>query len=294
MQATSLLMGVRDLLLHLDPATTAILHASPSSTALIGTAPADLLGQPLSTLIHPDDFHVFASEMYDAARSITAFRFHARILSAAAISGFAAFELHGSLHPAGGYLTLSARPLLLLKHTAAFDSFLHLKTEQMMLLRQIQELRDEALAEDAASAAPASPATSTTTTTTTSPHPAAGGAREVMGDLGIFFVPKPPDAPLKRKPKANRRIERCCQWCGATSSPEWRRGPSGPKTLCNACGRKFEAFFQVSLLLSPLYLDRSTRTATFPVSSGSGALFFGGARRASLMTTTYPRENTTH
>ncbi|KAK0610235.1 Cutinase gene palindrome-binding protein [Lasiodiplodia hormozganensis] len=231
MQPTSLLAGVRDLLLHLDPATTAILHASPSSTALIGTAPADLLGQPLSTLIHPDDFHVFASEMHDATYSIT-FRFHVRILSAVAISGFAAFELHGSLHPAGGYLAMSARPLLL-KHTADFDSFLHLKTEQMMLLRQIQELRDEALAEAVATPPPPSPAT---TATTPSPHPATGGAREVMGDLGIFFVPKPADAPLKRRPKANRPIERCCQWCGATSAPEWRRGPSGPKTLCNACG----------------------------------------------------------
>ncbi|KAJ3813462.1 hypothetical protein F5876DRAFT_63122 [Lentinula aff. lateritia] len=26
----------------------------------------------------------------------------------------------------------------------------------------------------------------------------------------------------------------CC--CGATSTPEWRRGPMGPRTLCNACG----------------------------------------------------------
>lgn len=29
---------------------------------------------------------------------------------------------------------------------------------------------------------------------------------------------------------------RLCVDCGLTSSPEWRRGPSGPKSLCNACG----------------------------------------------------------
>lgn len=27
-----------------------------------------------------------------------------------------------------------------------------------------------------------------------------------------------------------------CQQCGATSTPEWRRGPHGLRTLCNACG----------------------------------------------------------
>ncbi|KAF8579915.1 hypothetical protein K439DRAFT_343406 [Ramaria rubella] len=27
-----------------------------------------------------------------------------------------------------------------------------------------------------------------------------------------------------------------CMGCGATSTPEWRRGPLGPRTLCNACG----------------------------------------------------------
>ncbi|ORY27434.1 hypothetical protein BCR39DRAFT_538007 [Naematelia encephala] len=27
-----------------------------------------------------------------------------------------------------------------------------------------------------------------------------------------------------------------CLGCGATETPEWRRGPMGPRTLCNACG----------------------------------------------------------
>ena len=26
-----------------------------------------------------------------------------------------------------------------------------------------------------------------------------------------------------------------CLGCGATETPEWRRGPLGPRTLCNAC-----------------------------------------------------------
>ncbi|PNH06851.1 GATA transcription factor 8 [Tetrabaena socialis] len=35
---------------------------------------------------------------------------------------------------------------------------------------------------------------------------------------------------------ANRKGMRCCVECGATSTPQWREGPMGPKTLCNACG----------------------------------------------------------
>lgn len=30
-----------------------------------------------------------------------------------------------------------------------------------------------------------------------------------------------------------------CNDCGTADSPEWRKGPNGPKTLCNACGCKF-------------------------------------------------------
>lgn len=29
---------------------------------------------------------------------------------------------------------------------------------------------------------------------------------------------------------------RCCELCGATTTPMWRRGPSGKGTVCNACG----------------------------------------------------------
>lgn len=30
-----------------------------------------------------------------------------------------------------------------------------------------------------------------------------------------------------------------CVTCGRTDSPEWRKGPLGPKTLCNACGLRW-------------------------------------------------------
>ncbi|KAI9320460.1 hypothetical protein BX666DRAFT_1908290 [Dichotomocladium elegans] len=30
-----------------------------------------------------------------------------------------------------------------------------------------------------------------------------------------------------------------CEACGTRTSPEWRKGPSGSRTLCNACGLRY-------------------------------------------------------
>ncbi|KAF8524168.1 hypothetical protein JB92DRAFT_3109567 [Gautieria morchelliformis] len=63
------------------------------------------------------------------------------------------------------------------------------------------------------------------------------------------FVPPPPPrfptplrhTPAKRfvppyRPHGQPAETQHCMGCGATSTPEWRRGPLGPRTLCNACG----------------------------------------------------------
>ncbi len=40
--------------------------------------------------------------------------------------------------------------------------------------------------------------------------------------------------------RRSRPLPQCvCVTCGRTDSPEWRKGPQGPKTLCNACGLRW-------------------------------------------------------
>ncbi|KAJ3180111.1 blue light receptor [Irineochytrium annulatum] len=47
------------------------------------------------------------------------------------------------------------------------------------------------------------------------------------------------EGPAVKPPRKKVKIpkeELFCRRCGTTTSPEWRKGPEGPKTLCNACG----------------------------------------------------------
>ncbi|KAJ3365770.1 blue light receptor [Allomyces javanicus] len=47
-------------------------------------------------------------------------------------------------------------------------------------------------------------------------------------------------AAKKRKRRASKpATDRVCIDCGTTTSPEWRKGPTGAKTLCNACGLRY-------------------------------------------------------
>ena len=43
----------------------------------------------------------------------------------------------------------------------------------------------------------------------------------------------------KRRRTTKVADEYVCTDCGTLDSPEWRRGPQGPKTLCNACGLRW-------------------------------------------------------
>jgi len=69
-------------------------------------------------------------------------------------------------------------------------------------------------------------------------------------DEGRVYGPVPPshspeeddseDGQRKKKLKKSNSLEQyVCVTCGRTDSPEWRKGPSGPKTLCNACGLRW-------------------------------------------------------
>ncbi|RWW85876.1 hypothetical protein BHE74_00005415 [Ensete ventricosum] len=77
----------------------------------------------------------------------------------------------------------------------------------------------------------------------------AGGDQSFL----LHEVPQPPLAPATkpgpkkrgRKPKpsptASGSGDRRCSHCGVQKTPQWRAGPLGAKTLCNACGVRFKS-----------------------------------------------------
>ncbi|KAF5739904.1 putative GATA transcription factor 15 [Tripterygium wilfordii] len=44
--------------------------------------------------------------------------------------------------------------------------------------------------------------------------------------------------------------QKCCTDCKTTKTPLWRAGPSGPKSLCNACGIRYRKKRRASMGLS--------------------------------------------
>ncbi|KAI5785933.1 hypothetical protein EDC01DRAFT_662132 [Geopyxis carbonaria] len=69
----------------------------------------------------------------------------------------------------------------------------------------------------------------------------------IRGDVG---VPIPLDKENRqtsdKKKKQKVADEYVCTDCGTLESPEWRKGPKGPKTLCNACGLRWAKFVLLS------------------------------------------------
>ncbi|CAL3972243.1 unnamed protein product [Diplocarpon coronariae] len=61
----------------------------------------------------------------------------------------------------------------------------------------------------------------------------------IRGDAGIAIPVDKDGRAADKKKKVKLPDEYVCTDCGTLDSPEWRKGPTGPKTLCNACGLRW-------------------------------------------------------
>ncbi|KAF2471117.1 uncharacterized protein BDR25DRAFT_286579 [Lindgomyces ingoldianus] len=61
----------------------------------------------------------------------------------------------------------------------------------------------------------------------------------IRGDAGIQISLDRDGRSSDKKKKIKIADEYVCTDCGTLDSPEWRKGPNGPKTLCNACGLRW-------------------------------------------------------
>ncbi|KAF3784288.1 GATA transcription factor 9 [Nymphaea thermarum] len=54
-------------------------------------------------------------------------------------------------------------------------------------------------------------------------------------------LPKESGKPAKRRDVVEHPEGRKCLHCATDKTPQWRTGPMGPKTLCNACGVRYKS-----------------------------------------------------
>ncbi|CAO3563020.1 unnamed protein product [Mortierella alpina] len=77
---------------------------------------------------------------------------------------------------------------------------------------------------------------SLSSTSSSSSPPASNMDPESMGEGGSMTVSA--NGPGGHTMRISTE-EKACESCGTTNSPEWRRGQSGKKDLCNACGLRY-------------------------------------------------------
>nr|XP_019043308.1 hypothetical protein I302_07883 [Kwoniella bestiolae CBS 10118]OCF22238.1 hypothetical protein I302_07883 [Kwoniella bestiolae CBS 10118] len=117
------------------------------------------------------------------------------------------------------------------------DAFLELKLENERLREELRELQLD-LDEDLPYSSPSSSRSS-------SPSKAATKSKGKTGRPPKEGKDKDKEKEKKRKKSSagagGKEGEgmHVCVTCGRTDSPEWRKGPLGPKTLCNACGLRW-------------------------------------------------------
>jgi hypothetical protein len=109
--------------------------------------------------------------------------------------------------------------------------------------------------------------------TPASPPSAAISPSESGTSAPVAFPAKKPSKPAKKKEapttpvpdnSASAGESRRCLHCETDKTPQWRTGPLGPKTLCNACGVRYK-----SGRLVPEY--RPAASPTFVVSKHSNS-----------------------
>ncbi|XP_061339576.1 GATA transcription factor 5-like [Gastrolobium bilobum] len=85
---------------------------------------------------------------------------------------------------------------------------------------------------------------STSSSTTPSSSSSSSLPETTVTTNRVFSETKSPEKKAKRRAALDggvEKIPRRCSHCGVQKTPQWRTGPLGAKTLCNACGVRFKS-----------------------------------------------------
>ncbi|GAA5848155.1 hypothetical protein JCM8547_004425 [Rhodosporidiobolus lusitaniae] len=255
--------------MHVLSPSGSVIFASASSLDLSGYTPEELFSRSIFDYIHLDDVNAFRRDFDTSLRTGDTLTLYYRFKTKD--DRYVLFEVTG--HPYYGDGDPEDQPgvpqkpkgraakcwfgmsrAYPSKNQAMLDSFLELKFENERLRQELLVMYKEVEGDAPAGGFPYSqhdrsnsfdasksvidPATGLVQTQTLIPS-----TSNTYGALGIGISAngtKGDGTGEKKKKKA--RVEEgefVCRDCGTVDSPEWRKGPEGPKSLCNACGLRY-------------------------------------------------------
>ncbi|KAI0636646.1 hypothetical protein C8Q77DRAFT_1154565 [Trametes polyzona] len=218
-------------------------YCGSAVTDLLGWRDDELVDGDLIDLMNVDDRENFRAAFTESVRSRTELLAYARLQCKNEFyvaSDYTSaprevlFELRGRPHflpdsDAFQCYFAMAQPYPS-RNTAMLNTFLELKMENERLQQRVAQLRAQSQALDSASDG---------FFASSDNFGVADGARTGF-DMGAGGLgPDVDDDGPRKKAKRLAAEQHVCVTCGRTDSPEWRKGPMGPKTLCNACGLRW-------------------------------------------------------
>ncbi|KAH9981536.1 hypothetical protein BGW80DRAFT_1162376 [Lactifluus volemus] len=268
------------ILLVLSPSRK-VLFCNPAVREILGWQDEDLIDRDLTNLVNGDDRLSFCTKYTHSIEHREELHLYARLRCKSESSTHLAIippspkevllEIIGYPHFVPGETECScffvvAKPFPS-RNTAMLNTLLELKVENERLQQHIRVLRahsqqvsagqvtqhlDPYAADDMSAQLAANlglPARSTLGGDPSRPHYSSISHGYEAGNFPAVLEDDGDSEPRRKKAilKSLGGEQYICNTCGRTDSPEWRKGPRGPKTLCNACGlrwakkvRKFE------------------------------------------------------
>ncbi|PCH37731.1 hypothetical protein WOLCODRAFT_135811 [Wolfiporia cocos MD-104 SS10] len=247
----------------------AVWYCGAAVTDLLGWREEELVDRDLLELVNADDRAGFSALFRESVETNGSLLAYARLQcknEVYAAADYAArprevlFEITGHPHvlPETGKFQCFfavAKPYPS-RNTAMLNTFLELKMENERLQQRVNSLRAQANTDDAGYSASA-PGNAAMQYGQANPSDRYYGktiahAPSANRMDGAFSEHSPESMPPREDDGSDasgsrKKVKRAfnvgeqyvCVTCGRTDSPEWRKGPLGPKTLCNACGLRW-------------------------------------------------------
>ncbi|KAL0061467.1 white collar 2 type of transcription factor [Marasmius tenuissimus] len=273
--ADLLVTELADANLFILNSTFRILYCGAAVTELLGWRETELVDHDFGDIVGSDDQNHFRASFEDSIKRSSELISYVRLRCNSPattfpyspvkeilfeIKGYPRFAKYDSYGNGDQFFFALAKPYLS-RNTAMLNTVLELQLENEHLQRKLKTLKSRMQSGSSSAGYGSGFVVGMSSGGDGSSHYYAGG---MDGRPGLYDATKtsgrgsfdiggssatmnldtsneePEDGSKKKKLKKSHAPEQyVCVTCGRTDSPEWRKGPLGPKTLCNACGLRW-------------------------------------------------------